>query len=330
MVSLNVVSRSTVAPQSASVCHWSTNQDSELLDVAEGARGLGHDPERDLAREVARRHHDEREHVGRLVVERLQPSQALVHLHVAPPVIVNPTKGTAETPQLVRLAGVERDALGVLAHAGHSVTEIRVIALHEEVDQHERAADRVGQPGAERGVEDADPHHVARDHDPAEDRNREVAREVPQHDAEGAEGQDLVDQRQPDHQGLVGERVDVLLDPLLRIVGGVADQFHPIVGAVAQPGFLERGGEPASPPYGEELPQPDLIDRHDDVDKGENHPVFEGREERPLILVLQGVEEPGVPGVEELGQVDREHVERDDDHEQSAREPLLGHAPSTA
>ena len=67
----------------------------------------------------------------------------------------------------------------------------------------------------------------------------------------------------------VGEIVDVLLDPLLRIVGSVADQLHPVVYALAQPVADVDAGQPPAPADRQVLAEPKTIYGHYDVDEDE-------------------------------------------------------------
>ena len=92
------------------------------------------------------------------------------------------------------LAAIERDAFRVLADAHHAVAEVGVVALQREIDAHQRPADQVGGQRADQRIEERRPHHVAGDGDAAEDRQDEAAREIPQHDGEGDERQDLQEQ----------------------------------------------------------------------------------------------------------------------------------------
>ena len=86
---------------------------------------------------------------------------------------------------LALLAVVERDALGVLAHAHQGEAEIRLVALLREVERDQPPADQVGEPGADEGIDQRHPGHVARhvgvDADEAE---RQRARELPQDEQE--------------------------------------------------------------------------------------------------------------------------------------------------
>ena len=73
-------------------------------------------------------------------------------------------------PRLRPLAGIERDALGVLAHAHQGKAEVGLGLLLAELDAGQWIADPMGQGRAEDGIQDRHEEQVARDGD-AQDRD---------------------------------------------------------------------------------------------------------------------------------------------------------------
>ena len=133
------------------------------LDLAEGEGGLGQPAQGDRARKEPRRRHEDGKDGRRLAVPRREEGQAALGLHQSPPGPPDVAEGDAQLLLLVRLAAIERDALGVLADADHAKPEVGIGALQIEVDADQAPTDEVGGDGSRRGIDDGHPYHVARD-----------------------------------------------------------------------------------------------------------------------------------------------------------------------
>src|SRR4030095_6688144 len=85
----------------------------------ESADGLYEPAQSKIAAEVARRRDERWENPSRLLVTRSKVGQPLLTAHDVPPVHHHRLEPFPKTPELVRLAPVERPPLGVLPHAHH-------------------------------------------------------------------------------------------------------------------------------------------------------------------------------------------------------------------
>ena len=115
----------------------------------------------------------------------------------------------------------------------------------------------------------------------------------------------------------------VLLDALLRVVGSIPDEFHPIVSQIAQPVSEVDVREPGAPSDGQELLEPSRVDEDEDQDGDENDPVDDLGAECRRVLRLKGIEEAPVPVVQQLQHVDDEDVHGEDQGEDQPPEPPL-------
>src|SRR5204862_5685837 len=109
-----------------------------------------------------------------------EPAQALGILHVGPPGAIDPGECGLQAAPLVTLAAVERNALGVLADAGHAIAEIGVVSLEHEVHAHERPADEICGERSDQRIGESDTHQEAGNGKATEYGQDEVAREVPE------------------------------------------------------------------------------------------------------------------------------------------------------
>ena len=168
--------RSITARSSASGRVVVDEEGERRLDLPEGLRRLRHDAERDGAGEEARAGHQIGEDDGDLGVARLVEGELQAGVEHAPAVHEHRLVARHQVLLLGRLAVVERDAFGVLAHAHQGEAEIGLERLLGEVERDQPAADHVGEPGAEEGVDQRHPDHVARDVSVDADGSRATAR----------------------------------------------------------------------------------------------------------------------------------------------------------
>ena len=123
-----------------------------------------------------------------------------------------------EQAALAGLAAMQRDRADVVAdpHKGRAQLRLAAVALGVEVDQ--RIADAEAREGAERGVEQRRPDHVAGDGDrvPGE-MEGEASREPPQHHHEDREQHRRLHQADGQRGGQLGEVAGVLVEALVRV-----------------------------------------------------------------------------------------------------------------
>ena len=206
-----------------------------IADGAERGRDLHQHAERERTREIARRGDDEREDDRDLPVEAQHEREPLRVLHHAPPVVADAHEEVLRVAGLGLLAVVERDLLGVLAHADQPEAEVGLDALLLVVDRHERMADLLDDQRADHRVQRRRPHHVAgnRDRRRAE-RNRQRAGERPQDRDERHERDDRRQQVERQRERGRRERLEVVGDPLVGVVGE-AVTLDPVERAIAEP-----------------------------------------------------------------------------------------------
>ncbi len=160
------VRRSTVARQLARDGICADEPGHAALHVAEGVGGLRQAAQRKLAGEIARCRDDDGEDDGDLVVAGDQGVQQLGPPHDRPPVVDHVAEPVAQVQLLLRLAAIERDAFDVLPQAHQGVAEIRLDPLLAEAQGDQGPADEMREHGADRGVDQRDPDHVAGDRMP--------------------------------------------------------------------------------------------------------------------------------------------------------------------
>jgi len=113
--------------------------------VGKGRDRLHEPAELDGAGEIARRGHEKGENDGRLGIPGREPGQTLLAAHDAPPVGHHLAETSGEAPGFLFLAAIEADGLGVFPHPHQIETEIRLVALLEEVEADQRSADDMGE-----------------------------------------------------------------------------------------------------------------------------------------------------------------------------------------
>ena len=202
--------------------------------------------------------------------------------------------------------------------------EIGLVALLIEIELDQRAADEMGHPGADDGVDQRRPDEITRDVvGRRADHQRAGGRQVPQDHHEGRERDDRAEQRDADVQRRIDEHADVVGDALVGVVGLIALEPHAVMRALAEPAAEIAVGQPAPPPDLQPLLEIELIDGGDDEGGGEHAEHAELVEEGVPVLVLERVVEGVVPGVELDVQPDLEQLERDDRDQQDASRPAV-------
>ena len=159
--------------------------------------------------------------------------------------------------------------------------------------------------------------------------NGEVERtgQIPQDEEEREKRDSRTHGVEAEPQCLVREVAEILLDALVRIVGGALRQFHPIVNAICQPVLLVSRRQPAAPTDVLHLAEVILIDSDNNVGERQDRKYDQLSIEIVQILLLQGIIEARVPVVEQHRQIDLTEVEGDDQRQQEARHPALLRCP---
>ena len=234
-----------------------------------------------------------------MAVARGEPGEALLRLHDPPPVLDHRTELPEKATTLVGLAAVERHPLGVFAEANQTKAEVGFEALLVEVQPHERAPDLRRDPRADQRVHEGDVDHVARDR-PVVSAEAEL-----EHTGEAVQDRDerdqvhrLAQEAEAEAQGQHDERLDVLRDALVRVVGAAVDELHLVVGPALEPAIETVLRQPASPPDLEHLVQIELLDGGNDESRGEPTEDRKLMPECRQVLVLDRVVEGCSPQVE--------------------------------
>jgi hypothetical protein len=197
------------------------------FDAPEGARGLRHDAELDLAGEIERRGEDVGDDRAQLAIAGGEGHQFLLAIDDLQIVGVDRREPLHQRAPLGSLAFEQRNLLGIFAQPRQREAEIGLVALALEGQRHQRAADPVRDQRADSRIEQRHPEQEARQHE-VRAGHREVRRQAPQHDRERNERGQRRDQQ--DGIGVdavtllpaVDEPVDVLGDALVGIVHAAA------------------------------------------------------------------------------------------------------------
>jgi len=125
----------------------------------------------------------------------------------------------------------------------------------------------------------------------------------------------------------VDEKLQVVGDPLVRVVESTAIELEMVVRSIGEPLADEAVGEPAPPADLQHLLEVGLVDRDHDEDRGENAEVRELVRKMPDVAVLESVVETIVPAGEQHVHVHEAQVHRHDRGEQRARGPAVFRRP---
>ena len=148
------------------------------IDLAESAGDLHQRAEQDLAEKIERRADDEGEVLAHLVVAGGEGGQPLTDVDDAHVIVEHVAESAHGVAGLDGLAAQQRDLLAVFAQTGQTEAEVRLVLLLAEIERDQRMADPMGEPGADRGVDERDPEQQAR-HDDGEAGERELRPTAP-------------------------------------------------------------------------------------------------------------------------------------------------------
>jgi len=296
-----------------------------FLHLAKGRDNLHQPAQLDTLGEIFRRGDEERKYKRDLLVAGGEPGEPLAAADDVPPIGDDAAEAAVEDAIFMRLAAVERDALGVLAQPHQAEAEIGLEALLVEHQPGERLADPMREPGADRGVDERREHQVSRDVEAvaAPERHRQSARQTPQDEQERHQRHHRVHHPQRQAEAQRGEAVEVVGNALVGVVGRRLVDLDAVIGLVAEPPLERTLGQPAPPADVQDLPQIELIDRDPDP-AGRDHAEYAelAPELRPIVL-LQGVVEIAVPQIEADIDPNRDQIERDNRDNEAYRAPFL-------
>ena len=267
------------------------------LHLAERLRGLHQAAELQPAGEVARRRGEHREHVGELPIAGREPGEPLGGADQRVPVRAHRIEHLRQALPFARFARCQRHRLGMVAQLHERVAEVGFDALLLHVQAHERQAEPLRDPAAERGVGDRDPDHVAGQVDAARpERERERARQAPQDADERDQRHARVQQAERQLQARADEAAGVLRDALV----GVVDRLclllrEPVRRARLEPALQQVVRQPRAPAHQQPLLQVLPVHRGDDEARGEQREDAELVPEAGEVVVLQRVVEAVVP-----------------------------------
>ena len=112
-------------------------------------------------------------------------------------------------------------------------------------------------------------------------------------------------------------------DALIGVVGRAGQHAHPVVLRRRQPALDEEVRHRLAPADLQDLIDVVLIDRDQNVEERQDRENLHVIDEVFVILLLQGVVEIVVPGIELLGQQRKDHFQRDSGCEKSQADPIL-------
>ncbi|MNF90463.1 hypothetical protein D3C84_730280 [compost metagenome] len=202
-----------------------------VLNIAECRADLHQLTQFDLAGEITRCGHDERENDRGLLVTRRKEGQAFGHLHDVPEIVPDHREATAQATVFVGLPVVQRNAFGILANPHHGETQVGFETLLPVVQADQATTDQMRQPATHHGVNQHAPEHVAGN---GHTEHFDAARHAPQDDRERHQTDDIAQQANAQAQGVGGEVVEVFGNPLVRVIG-VAALLQLVVILVGEP-----------------------------------------------------------------------------------------------
>ncbi len=127
----------------------------------------------------------------------------------------------------------------------------------------------------------------------------------------------------PIDKRVVDERLEVVADALVGIVGDVAEHLHAVVIAALEPVAEELHRHPSPPADLQPQVQIKLVDPADDIERGEHAEVHQLVDEGVPVMILQGVVEAVVPLVEQHVDGDEAELGRDHGEEEQAPRPAV-------
>src|SRR5262245_7004289 len=159
----------------------------------------------------------------------------------------------------------------------------------------------------------------------AENMQRSRSGQIPEDHRERPKGHHRIQETQSDRQDSnsrcagIDKFLHVLCDALIRIVGSVAAQLHPIMLCAGKPPLQRSRREPAPPADLQPLIEIELINGEHDVDCREDAKVSELIDELVPVLVLQRIIKGVVPRIEK--NVNSHDRQFDSDHRGEENSP---------
>ena len=299
------------------------------LHLAERLRGLHQAAELQPAGEVARRRGEHREHVGELPIAGREPREPLGGADQRVPVRAHRIEHLRQALPFARFARCQRHRLGMVAHLHERVAEVGFDALLLHVQAHERQAEPLRDPAAERGVGDRDPDHVAGHVDAARpERDGERARQAPQDADERDQRHARVQQAERQLQARADEAAGVLRDALVGVVDCLCLLLRePVRRARLEPALQQVVRQPRAPAHQQALLQVLTVHGGNDEARGEQREDAQLVPEAGEVVVLQRVVEAVVPLAEAYVEPDAGERQRHHRAEQRPRAALAAVAP---
>ena len=252
-----------------------------VLHLIEGRAYLHELTQLDGAAEKTRCRNDEGKDHGCLAEEIGKPTQTLLLLDQVQIVAQGVAETQADLSTLHALATVQGDRLGMLAHTDHVMAEVGLQLLLAVVESDLGLADPEGDRAADQTIQHGHPDHETGNLQlPAAEHGRQTdiddGAQAPQNADEAHKGDDRIQQPHGKRHGIGGEQIQVLLNPLIGVVGGlgiavhaIAPQLQPVERLGRQPALQHVLGQPAPPVELQQLRQIELVDRDDDVHQGQ-------------------------------------------------------------
>ena len=264
-----------------------------------------------------------------MVITVSEPGQLLAALDDSPPIRDDPHEAGLERVELAGFASVKGDVLRILAQTDHAETKISLVPLLIEIEPDQRVANPSGKHRAGNGIDQRRENHVARDIDrcTAAEWDSQSSGQGPQDRQKRDEGDEGTQQTERQGKADRGEPVEIVRNPLIRVVGRRLVQLHPVIGLVFEPVAQEALRQPAPPADMQYSPQIRGIDAN--YNKCQREPSEDRKlppELRPIVL-LKCVIEIIVPIIEPNIEPNSDQVERDDGGEQPNCRPFLIRLP---
>ena len=204
-----------------------------VLHLIEGQAYLHELTQLDGTAEKARCGNDEGKDHGRLAEEIGKPAQALLLLDQIQVVAQGVAKTQANLRPLDALATVQGNGFGVLAHADQMMAEIGLQLLLAAVEPDLGFTDPEGDHTADQAIQHRHPDHEAGNLQlPAAEQGRQTdiddGTQAPQNADEAHKGDGRIQQPHGQRHGIGSEEIQVLLNPLVRVVRRLGIAVHAI------------------------------------------------------------------------------------------------------
>ena len=250
--------------------------------------------------------------------------------HDGGPVLAHGGEAGGQAGLFGAAAAEQGDLAGAFAYAQQGGAEVGFGALLFVVDAHHAAADFFHEPGADEGVGQGDPEHVA-GHAPVAppEVQGQRAGDVPDDGREGKERDGVAEQAQAQAQGVGRQQAQVFGHALVNVfdVGGVVALFQLPEGVAGQPAAHEVLREPVAPADFDGLGKPGARGVERQPAQGQQGECAQQGPEGGGVHAGEGVVEVLLPVGDERGAPDQDEVQRDDQRQQGAAGAAFGAAP---